>query len=448
MRKYPVRAAPHLRSILAGGLFVLLLALALAGCSAGPAPTATRQVTAIAQATKLARPAATATKSTGQPDPVASASPDATEEETTPAPPPPPAVKGLTTKSPAYSIQAFLWYRPEAADRDLGLILDMGFGWVKQQFAWRDIEGSQKGAFDWSRSDAVVYAANQKKVTLLARMDNSPDWAAPGCFDASKSTMGPPKKTQDWLDFLTAFATRYKQRIRAYEIWNEPNLAREWCNQPPNPAAYAKFLKASYAAIKAVDPNAIIISGGLTPTTCCVDGGQAMPDSTFYEKLYDAMGGKSDGYFDALGVHAAGYKAEPEADPGVVAADPVLTNNDPSPTEAKRIYCFRHVEDIRQIMVQRGDQDKQIFITEFGWTSDPVNKAYQWFSVSEAVKANRIVRAYQYARQHWAPWIGVMSLIYMANPDWTKADEKFWWAIDEPDGTPRAAYVELQKMKK
>jgi hypothetical protein len=366
----------------------------------------------------------------------------------TEVPPPLPRVKPLGMNSPAYSVQAFLWYHPETAERDLDLILGMGFSWVKQEFAWRDIEGARKGAFDWRNSDSVIYMANSKKVDILARIDNSPDWAAPGCFNAASSTMGPPKRTADWLDFLKAFATRYKQRIRAYEIWNEPNLAREWCNQPPSPTGYAQFLKNSYAAIKSVDPAALIISGGLDPTTCCPDGKAAMPDVQFLGKLYDAMGGKSAGYFDALGAHAAGYKADPEADPAVVANDPNLTNHDPSSPDLRRIYCFRHVEDIRQIMVQRGDDKKQIAVTEFGWTSDPVNTAYAWFRVDENTKADRVVRAYNYAKAHWSPWIGVMSLIYVASPDWTEKDEKYWWAITLPDGTPRPAYNALEAMQK
>ena len=120
--------------------------------------------------------------------------------------------------------------------------------------------------------------------------------------------MGPPSRTQDWVDFLKAFATRYKGRIRAYQIWNEPNLSREWCKHAPDPAAYAQFLKASYSAIKSVDPNALVISAGMTPTTCCPDGSQALPDAQFIERMYTAMGGGSNGYFDLLGVHAAGYK--------------------------------------------------------------------------------------------------------------------------------------------
>lgn len=366
--------------------------------------------------------------------------------EPTATPPPLPPQKPTTLNSPEYSVQAFMWYRPEVADRDMDAIKQMGFTWVKQQFAWRDIEGAKKGAFDWSHSDEIVYRANVKGLDLLARMDNAPDWAAPGCFDPSQSSMGPATNTQNWTDFLKAFVTRYKGRIRAYQIWNEPNLAREWCRRPPNPAQYAALLKASYQTIKSIDPNALVISAGLTPTTADFD--QAMPDMKFFGQMYDAMGNNSAGYFDLLGVHAAGYKADPEADPGTVAADPSLTNGDPSSTDAKRIYSFRHVEDVRNLMTQRGDGNKQIAILEFGWTSDQVNPAYAWFRVSEDDKADRIVRAFQYAKQHWAPWIGVMNLIYIANPDWTGTEEQYWWAITTPDGSPRPAYNALKAMAK
>jgi len=61
------------------------------------------------------------------------------------------------------------------------------------------------------------------------------------------------------------------------------------------------------------------------------------------------------------------------------------------------------------------------------------------------------VRAYQYAREHWAPWIGLMSTIYIADPDWTPDDEQYWWAITEPgypELRPRPAYTALQNMAK
>jgi hypothetical protein len=345
--------------------------------------------------------------------------------------------------SPEYGVQAFLWWRPETADRDAGLARDAGFTWIKQQFAWRDIEGAKKGAYIWEHADQAVRVVNGKGLDMLARIDNAPDWAAPGCFNEAKKQMGPAKNMQDWLDFLTTFVTRYKGRIRAYEIWNEPNLAREWCGRPPNPAEYAQLLKQSYAKIKSIDPNAMIISAGLTPTTRSDD--EAMPDAKFLENMYVAMNNKSDGYFDVLGLHAPGFKAPPEMSPDDVGKSPVYSNGEGAPG---RIYAFRHVEDMRKIMVAKGDTNKQIAILEFGWTTDPIHPAYSWFKVDEQTQATYILAAYDYAKKNWSPWIGLMSLIYIANPDWTKDSEEYWWSITQPSGDPRATWVRLNMLYK
>ena len=54
-----------------------------------------------------------------------------------------------------------------------------------------------------------------------------------------------------------------------------------------------------------------------------------------------------------------------------------------------------------------------------------------------------LVRAFQYARQRWAPWIGVMFVWNIADPNWTTANEQYWWSITNPDGTTRPAYDAL-----
>jgi len=359
--------------------------------------------------------------------------------------PPTPGPKPLRMNSPEYGMQAFLWWRSETAHRDLGLIRDAGFTWVKQSFAWRDIEGAGKGHFDWSRADRIVQQVNEFGLDLIARVDRQPQWAGGGY-----PQNGPPNNYQDYADFLYAMASRYKGRIRAYQVWNEPNLnvagRSEWGGRPPNPAEYTALLKVAYQAIKQADPNAMVISAGLSPTSRWDD--QAMPDEEFLKGMY-AAGAKP--YFDVFGAHGAGYKVPPETDPAVVARDPVLNNYDPSPEERKRIYCFRHVEDLRRIMVENGDGDKQIALLEFGWTSDPVHPEYAWFRVTEEEKGDYLVRAYQYAKQNWSPWIGVMSLIYMPDPGWTQDKEEYWWAIIEPaypELKLRPAYVALKNMAK
>ena len=374
--------------------------------------------------------------------------PQAAEQEPPPAeeskvPVPPGATtKGIRMNSPEYGMQAFLWWRAETADRDLRLIREADFGWVKQIFGWRDIEGGGKNHFDWERPDRIIDQVEQHGLNLIVRVDNQPGWAGGG-FPG----IGPPDNLQDYADFLYALASRYKGRIRAYQVWNEPNLAREWGEKPPNPAEYTEMLRIAYEAIKRADPDAMVISAGMAPTSRWDD--VAMPDVEFIKGMYEA-GAKP--YFDVLGVHGAGFKVPPETDPAVVAKDPVLYNNDPSPEVRRRIYCFRRIEDLRQVMVDYGDADKQVALLEFGWTSDErPDSPYHWHAVTEQEKADYFVRAYQYAKNNWSPWIGVMSLIYMPYPEWAKDDEKYWWAIIDPkypEQRLRPAYAQLQEMPK
>jgi hypothetical protein len=106
--------------------------------------------------------------------------------------------------------------------------------------------------------------------------------------------------------FAAAVAARYApDGVRDYEIWNEPNNAIFW--QPaPNPAAYTADLVASYHDIKAVDPSAVVITGGLAPEA---SDGTDINQVTFLQDMY-ADGAK--GSFDAVGYHPYSYPALPD----------------------------------------------------------------------------------------------------------------------------------------
>ena len=347
--------------------------------------------------------------------------------------------------SPDFGGQAFLWWREEVAHRDLELMKDAGFRWVKQSFAWETIEDAGKGVYDWTVADRVVRQANERGLKLLARLSSDPDktnfWAG-----------HPPGNAANFADFAAVLAGRYNCApnsegcIQAFQIWNEPNLAREWGGNRPNPAEYAGFLGQAYAAIKRANPNAFVINAGMAPTGD--DSAIAMPDDKFYDQMYQAMGGNSNGYFDALGVHGAGFAAPPELDPAEAVADKKYGGY--------RFFAFRHVEDIRDIMVRYGDTNKKIVILEFGWTYDSVNAGYKWHGADAGidmfVQADYLKRAYQYAAVNWQPWIGLMSLLTMPNLDWMNDgnpndEEQYWWAIMEPSNINelkwRPAVIEL-----
>lgn len=353
-----------------------------------------------------------------------------------------PALSG-SMLSPDFGAQAFLWWKEEVADRDLQLMQDGGFTWVKQTFAWETIETTGKGQFDWARADRVVQQVRNHNLKLLARLSSDPDLTT---FWAGK----PPQNMDNFAEFAFALANRYNCSaqaigcINAFQIWNEPNLGREWGNNRPNPAQYVEMLRKTYAAIKRGNPNAIIVSAGMAPTGD--NNNVAVPDDFFYEEMYKAMG-SSNGHFDMLGVHGAGFAASPELDPAEAAANQKYGGY--------RFFAFRHVEDIRAIMVRYGDTNKQVVLLEFGWTSDSVNAAYKWHGadagITEMVQADYLKRAYLYAAANWQPWIGLMNMLTMPNIDWLEDgnpedEEQYWWAIMRP-GYPdlnfRAAYIVL-----
>lgn len=410
----------YLRSL----ALVLLLALT-AACS---------NATATTEGNTPAGVSATATESPETPPP------SVTSASTRDTPLPPTDTAGVTPtseaeerpfESPEYGVQAFLWWRPDIAARDLELIDGLGFGWVKQTFAWRDIETNEKGQYDWWKPDKVVQQVEDADLKLLVRLDRQPFWSQEEPYPPLENA--PPADLQDFADFCGDVASRYQGRIAAYQVWNEPNLTREWGMEVPDPGAYTELLKVCYEAIKAADPEAVVISAGLSPTG--VGPPEAIEDTTFLQGMYDA--GAAD-YFDVLGVNAPGYAAPPEMSP-----------EEGERQFGHRSFVFRRVEDMRDIMVQNGDGAKQVAILEMGWMlKQELHPTYTWHGVTEAQQADYLVRAYEFAREQWQPWIGLMTTIYIADYDWTEENEQWWWSIVLPDGTLREAYGALGEMEK
>jgi hypothetical protein len=336
------------------------------------------------------------------------------------APPPP-------VPSPDYGLSMFLWDAPDTTTRDLKIASSANFHWQKTLFEWRMIERAGKGIYNWTEADRVVKASNANGVKIIARIDFQPAWAR-----KDKANNGPPDNYQDYADFIAAFAGRYKSgspygTVDAIEVWNEVNLTREWGNQPINQqqaADYIRLLTLAYRAAHAANPNVIIIQAGLSPTG--VHNNDADDDVEYMQWLFNA-GLKGGVNYDVLGAH------------GNTQAPCVACDFNSLPAFGDPSFYFRRIEQLRDIQVKGGDSDRQIWLLEFGWTADTVHPNYAWYAVSEDQKASNIIQAFQYARQHWSPWIGVMTLWTLADPTWTPEREEYWWAIDNPDGTPRAA---------
>jgi len=332
--------------------------------------------------------------------------------------------------SPEYGIGAYLMGYPESTARDIGLMTDAKFQWVKITVPWRSVEASCKGCIDWDDLDRVVLAASQAGLKIMARVDHTPAWAR-----AVPAENGPPDDMFDYADFVSEIARRYangspKGTINAIQIWNEPNLSREWGGTGVEPIIsrrsavdYMSMLRQSYLLIKSKDPTKIVVSAGLSPTG--TSDGTAQPDTTYLEWLYD---NDLDDYSDAIGVHAPGYGSSPEAE----------VNSNPAFLDAS--FYFRRVEQLHDIMVKHGDVDKQAWVLEFGWTTDTVHPDRAFYAVTPEQQADYLVRAFKYAKANWSPWIGPMMVWNMPDPTWTPDNEQLYWSITGTDGAPRPAY--------
>jgi hypothetical protein len=330
-----------------------------------------------------------------------------------------------------YGVQAFVWWDHGFAGRDLDWIQRMVFSHVKQTFAWEDIQPEPGGAFLTGRGYEILNELERRNLRLIVRLGEAPPWAHPSVAGEKEVDYidAPPDDLALMGAYCGAVASAFAGRVAGYQVWNEPNLAREWGNRPPDPAGYVGLLRVCSDAIRAADPAAVIISAGLAPTGTY--DATAMPDDLFLQGMYDAGFQR---YVDVVGLHAPGY-AEPERDPADAPG-------------GHRFFSFRRVEDMRRIMIANGDAARQIALLELGWTTDPINPDYAWFAVDEAQQAEYLVRAYAWAAGNWSPWVGLMSMIYVADPDWTEADEQFWWAITTPGGYTRPAYIALANAPK
>jgi hypothetical protein len=314
----------------------------------------------------------------------------------------------------------------------VGAVTGAGFNWTKQQVRWLDVEPSN-GSYNWGALDSMVNTANAAGVGVLFSVVSAPAWAAAPGTDF-------PKNPADFANLMTAMAGHFKGRVRAYEIWNEENFAREVGPGNINPGNYVELLKQAYPAVKNADPNAIVVSGAPTPTGVN-DPNVAERDITYLTQMYQYQGGVVKSYFDVLGAHNEPY-ANPPTQTVATATNPSYAN-DPS-------FFFRQVEDYRNLMVQMGDGNKQIWETEIGYDANPMAPAgYNGWTVSDQQQATYLVQLFQYARANY-PWMGAIFVwnLNFACIGLPQSDEKWGFSVMTGAYSPRPAYSALQAMPK
>jgi hypothetical protein len=324
-------------------------------------------------------------------------------------------------------------------ERQMQLIADAGIGWIRQQFPWADIEIKERGNFvddrndlngdgqpdaisAWDKYDNIVALAERYHVGILARLGVPPAWSQP-----SGALVGhaPPADFQDFVNYATAVAARYKGRIHYYQVWNEPNIYPEWGEQAVNPQAYTDLLCRTYRALKAVDPSISVISATLAQTIELSDAN--LNDLVFLQRMYDAGAARC---FDILGAQGYGLFSGP-------------TDRRMRPT----VINFSHVLWLRDMMIANGDAAKPIWIGEVAWNPVPdeattpgIQDRLRYGQVTEEQAARYAVEAYQRARDEW-PFVGVMCYWFFKNADdHEKNQSQYYFRMLDPDFTPRPVY--------
>ncbi len=310
-----------------------------------------------------------------------------------------------------------------------------GFNWIKQQVRWADIEPS-RGNIQFNRLDPMVTRASAQGVNVLFSVVTVPAWAR-----ADGRNIGPPDNPNDLANFMVALANRYRGRVQAYEIWNEQNISREW-TPPLDPCAYVGLLAVVAPRLKAADPNAVVITGALTPTGV-MDPSSAIDDAVYLDGMYRCAGGIFPTLGDAVGSHATGYNNAPEDWVDFHTVDTPGFKDHPS-------FYFRRIWQLHDIMVANGD-NRQMWLTEYHWGSadPPVPSGYEWTTqLDENTVAGFFTRSIQMMRAE--PWVGgffIWNLNFRVFADY-HADETGIFGIINPDWSPRAIYMALRNLIK
>jgi len=413
-----------------------------------PVKTATRVA---AQPVETAVTAPTATRDIGNDVvttvPMTTSSPTATIELTLPPSETPtpifPQYHGLPLKRDDLGVQIHI--HTEDLPQIIEHLNNLGVGWVKVQVSWK-LYQPEPDRFDQGRFeelDALIEAARSNEINVLLSVSKAPEWSRP-----ITDQDGPPIDFALYGDFMSVLASRYQGQVAAYELWNEPNLQREWNGVALGGADFTKLVAIGAAGVRENDAQAIIISGA-PAVTGINDGIVAVDDRVFLRSMLEA--GVSN-LVDAIGVHPYGWANPPDSSIEEPAQSVMSHNDHPS-------FFFRDTLSDYSNLLDEYDMNQQLWATEFGWGSfegilskqgtpqpAPENASFM-ASVSEYQQAEYILRAFEMAQE--MEGVGPMILWNLNfGPLLGTQFSETGYSLLRVDGTPRPSYLSLQNAAK
>lgn len=220
--------------------------------------------------------------------------------------------------------------KPVSDEGGLNLVSEAGAKWTRTTILWINVE-PQKGERNWnalaSREQEWINAA-EKQIAPIVVVQHTPPWAhaLPGYLCGPILTEELPAFASFMFDLVQRYSAP-PYNIRYWEIGNEPDIApihvptnSGWgCwGDPTDPyyggGVYAEMLKFIYPQIKAADPDAQVLVGGLLldcdPINPPMNNEQPKDCSSarFFEGILTNGGAQ---YFDGVSFHAYDYYGGP-----------------------------------------------------------------------------------------------------------------------------------------
>ena len=310
-------------------------------------------------------------------------------------------------------------YTPEQRQYVVNELQAAGVGWVRIDIGWASVETYQKGPpyEEWyldQLADAIT-RANAAGLKVLGTVWGTPCWAIdptpPDCQPTDDQYMNyPPADPRGYADVAAMLAARFdggpSGRIDAWEAWNEPDLPYFFDPAETDPQVRAKdyvddVLLPAFGCpdapngFQAGNPRSIAVLGGPTYEPARIESEPAQPDEEWWiNYVYDWLG--KDGtacppsqHFEVMAVHP--YLAPLDLPPEVPDQD------------GTNIYLLSHVATVRAVMASYGDGSKDIWFTEFGWSShtNSGSEVGNWeCGVSPEQQGRLVVRALEMMRQN------------------------------------------------
>ena len=313
-------------------------------------------------------------------------------------------------------------------------------GWVKVQVSWKIFQ-PDPNLLDEARFgelDRLIAAANDSEIKVLLSVAKAPEWSRP-----TTELDGPPANNAHFESFMGILASRYQGQVDAYELWNEPNLRREWNGYPLSAADLLQLIAAGARGVRAADPQALIISAA-PATTGINDAISAIDDRVYFQQMISAG---VTGLVDAVSAHPYGWANPPDSTFGNPDPSVPSHNNHPS------FFFLDTMNDYRAMLDQSGNGHIPIWVTEFGWgTFDgldaaPPEEVAFMADVNESQQAEYILRAFELANE--MPGVGPQFLWNLNFAPRLGSDYAVsGFSLLRSDGSVRPAYQAMTTLSK